>query len=194
MPTYRHDTGVRQARAAIAYALRWLIPAAAIAAIAALVASLLDDDEELADRTRQQSTAPVLPRQRVVEVRRAAALARCRLVKDGDTRRRAERERGRRALDAAYEERPPAAELARAIDAGRVVIEYRPRLAPRRRAQLRALFTERSRALVVAPARRQTRADLIALSNRASLTCARFNERTFDALRAFHSSYARPEK
>jgi hypothetical protein len=131
----------------------------------------------------------VPPPRRIADLRQAAAVARC-----GVRERRKppfrERAAGRRALDAAYEERPPEAELANALGRGRVVVEYRPTLGLRKRAQqLRALFAESPRRLVVTPSRPEARTEIRATSTRASLRCPRFSAQVFDAVRAFRDRY-----
>ena len=103
------------------------------------------------------------------------------------------------ASDGSYVGRPvpPTEKLVHALEHGRVLVQYRKGLAPRRVAQLETLIAERPRP-DVPPGywqllfENQTGmpAEVAATTWGQQLLCPRFNDGVFDAIRTFRSTYA----
>ena len=101
------------------------------------------------------------------------------------------------APDGSYEEVPADTAVVHAFEHGRVGIWFRPDLPERRRAQLRALAEEDATQLLVVPRRRMPydvaasawNRDPEPLGTGRLMTCARFTDATFDALRAFRDEH-----
>lgn len=101
------------------------------------------------------------------------------------------------AQDGAYEEAPREEELMHSLEHGRVAIWFKPGLREEARASLKAFYDDDSYQLLVAPRRNMDSAVAATawgaepqpLGTGYSLTCPQYDERVFDALRAFRDEH-----
>lgn len=91
--------------------------------------------------------------------------------------------------DGAYAEPIDDEKLVHALEHGRVVYWFNPGAPARVRGDLKALFDENDYHVLLAPSERRMPYQVAASAWTKVLGCKQFNERTFDALRAFSDEF-----
>jgi hypothetical protein len=93
------------------------------------------------------------------------------------------------ARDGVYDESPKTENLVHTLEHGRVIYQYAPGTPPRRIAQLKGLFEEDPVHAVLTPNATKMPYAVAATAWGHSIGCKRFNDKVFDAFRAFKLRY-----
>lgn len=84
---------------------------------------------------------------------------------------------------------PDVKHLVHAMEHGRIIVWYKPGLPERARGQLQSLFNERAQYMLLLENKTGMPSEVAATSWQQALRCPKFNDRVFDAIRAFRDKY-----